>query len=96
MYITRQPENVPGVYFAERSSDIFTPFLEMSKASGGFAESSANPDYLFKKAVSASENYYLLYYAPKNYTADGKFKNIKVRVKSKGYKVVHRLGYFSN
>lgn len=96
MYITRQPENVPGVYFAERSSDIFTPFLEMSKASGGFAESSANPDYLFKQAVSASENYYLLYYAPKNYTGDGKFKNIKVRVKGKGYKVVHRLGYFSN
>jgi hypothetical protein len=96
MYITRQPKVVPGVYFAERSSDIFTPFLEMSKASGGFAESSANPDYLFKNALAASENYYLVYYAPKNYRGDGKFKNIKVRVKGKGYKVVHRLGYFSN
>ena len=96
LYITRQPEYIPGVYFAERSSDIFTPFLEMSKASGGFAESSANPDYLFKKAVAASENYYLLYYAPKNYTGDGKFKTIKVRVKGKGHKVIHRLGYFSN
>jgi hypothetical protein len=96
MYITRQAENIPGVYFAERSSDIFAPFLELSKASGGFAESSANPDYLFKKAIAASENYYLLYYAPKNYAGDGEFKNIKVRVKGKGYKVVHRLGYFSN
>lgn len=96
LYITRQPEYIPGVYFAERSSDIFTPFLEMSKASGGFAESSSNPDYLFKRAVAASENYYLLYYAPKNYRFDGKFKNIKVRVKGDGYKVVHRLGYFSN
>lgn len=96
MFISRIAETIPGVYFAERSSDIFSPFLEMAKASGGFADSSANPDYLFKKAVAASENYYLLYYAPTNYAGDGEFKNIKVRVKEKGHKVIHRLGYYSN
>jgi hypothetical protein len=96
LFLTKPAKYVPGVYFAERSSDVFTPFFELAKASGGSTESSANPDYLFKKAVSASENYYLLYYTPKNYTGDGKFKNIKVKVKGKGYKVVHRLGYFSN
>ena len=96
LFITKPAPNIPGVYFQERSSDTFTPFAEMAKASGGFMASSANPDFLFKKAVEASENYYLLYYAPKDYAGDGKFKTIKVRIKGEGYKTVHRLGYFSN
>jgi hypothetical protein len=96
LFITKPTDHMAGVSFVERSNDVFTPLFEMAKASGGFAESSANPDYLFKKAVEASENYYLLYYTPKNYSGDGKFKTIKVRVKGKGFKVVHRLGYFSN
>jgi len=41
--------------------------------------------------VQASENYYLLYYKPQNFTADGKFKKIKVSVKGQKYKVIHRL-----
>jgi len=96
LFVTRPREHIPGVYFGERSSDVFAPFMEMAKASGGFMESSANPNYLFKKALDASENYYLLYYAPKDYAGDGKFKQIKVRVKNKGYKVIHRLGYFAD
>jgi hypothetical protein len=68
----------------------------MAKASGGFVESSFRPDLLFEKAVEASESYYLLYYAPKEYAGDGSFMEIKVKVKGKGYKVVHRLGYFAN
>lgn len=96
LFLTKPAPNIPGVYFQERSSDTFTPFFEMAKASGGVAESSANAEFLFKKAVEVSENYYLLYYSPKSYFGDGKFKNIKVRVKGKGYKVMHRLGYFSN
>jgi hypothetical protein len=96
LFLSRPSRHVPGVYFAEDTSDIFTPFFEMAKASGGFAESSSDLDYLFQRAVEASENYYLLYYAPKEYRGDGKFKTIKVRVKGKGYRVVHRLGYFSN
>ena len=80
----------------EQSEDIFGPFREMSRATGGFADSSANPDYLFQQAVEASDNYYLLYYSPQKYTSDGKFKNITVRVKNKNYRVTHRLGYFAN
>ena len=68
----------------------------MAKASGGFAESSSNPDYLFKKAVDASENYYLLYYTPKSYKSDGKFRNIKVKIKGKNYRVLHRAGYLAD
>jgi len=96
LFITKPAPNIPGVYFQERSSDTFTPFAEMAKASGGFMSSSANPNFLFKQAVEASENYYLLYYAPKDYTGDGKFKTIKVRIKGEGFKTIHRLGYFSN
>lgn len=96
LFLTKPAPNIQGVYFQERSSDTFTPFFEMAKASGGFAESSANAEFLFQKAVEVSENYYLLYYSPKDYQGDGKFKTIKVSVKGKGYKVSHRLGYFSN
>ncbi len=96
LFITKPAPNIPGVYFQERSSDTFTPFAEMAKASGGFMASSANPNFLFREAVEASENYYLLYYAPREYSGDGSFKTIKVRIKGEGYKSIHRLGYFSN
>jgi hypothetical protein len=49
-----------------------------------------------KSASKASENYYLLYYTPKNYRSDGKFKKIKVRVKGGGYRVNHRAGYLAD
>jgi len=38
----------------EHSEDIFQPFLEMAKATGGLAESSANPSSMMKKAGEAS------------------------------------------
>jgi len=80
----------------EASGDVFSAFREMARATGGTTDSSANPDYLFKKAVETSENYYLVYYSPKNYTSDGEFKEIKVKIKGKNYRVTHRAGYFSN
>jgi hypothetical protein len=93
LFITKTPDHIPGVTFAEQSNDIFAPFLEMAKATGGHAESSANPNSLFQNAVKAAENYYLLYYTPKNYRADGEFKKIKVKIKGKSYRVLHRAGY---
>jgi hypothetical protein len=59
-------------------------------------ESSSNAAASFEKAVIASENYYLLYYNPKSYKADGKFKKITVKVKGKKYKVTHRAGYLAD
>jgi len=59
-------------------------------------ESSADPIYLFNRAVETSENYCLLYYSPSNYLEDGRFNKIIVRVKGKKYRVVHRSGYFAN
>lgn len=96
LFITKPPTNTYGVHFEEHSEDIFSAFNEMANATGGFTESSFNPDFLMRKAVDASENYYLLYYSPKEYNADGKFREIKVHVKRGGHLVSHRAGYFAN
>jgi hypothetical protein len=96
LYITRPPESEFGVHMEDHSEDIFSAFREMAIATGGFVDSSAMADYLFKRAVEASENYYLLYYSPASYSSDGKFKEIKVRVKKQNYRIFHRAGYFAN
>ena len=108
LYITNRPAYVNSwmdmnpaeegrdkVNWQDRTADFFNTFKQISAASGGIIESSANIYSSLKKAVDASENYYLLYYAPKNYKADGTFKKIKVEVKGKKYKVMHRAGYFA-
>ncbi len=77
------------------SSSFYGAFREMSLATGGTTESSANALAAFKKTVTASENYYLLYYVPSDYKADGKFKEIKVSVKGKHYQVTNRAGYIA-
>lgn len=96
LYLTKPRENIYGIYMEDHSEDIFSAFREMAVATGGFIDSSARADYLFKAAVEASENYYLLYYSPDNYAADGQFRNIKVKVKNKDYRIFHRAGYFAN
>ena len=78
------------------SSNMFGILNGIAKATGGLTESSANVASMFKKASDATENYYLLYYTPKNYTQDGKFKTIEVKVKDKNYRITHRQGYFAN
>ncbi len=95
LYISRPPQHIFGIRMEEHSEDIFSVFLEMAKATGGYSASSANSAFLFQQALGASENYYLLYYTPRDYRSDGKFKEIKVKVKDKEYRVEHRLGYFS-
>ena len=96
MFLTKIPDPVPGLQFEDRSEDIYNPFLEMAKATGGLAQSSANPEYLFARSSDAIENYYLLYYTPKDYKPDGSFKTIVVKVKSGDYRVSHRSGYYAN
>lgn len=96
LFFSKPAENRPYIQMIERSEDIFNAFYEMAKATGGLATSSANPEFLIKKATDASENYYLIYYTPKNYKADGKFRNIKVIVKGKNYRIAHRTGYIAS
>jgi hypothetical protein len=95
LYLTRPAPRTERVVMRGISDSTFSAFREMSKATGGFVETSGRPDYLFQEALSASENYYLLYYTPSGYKSDGKFRNISVRVPSKDVRVIHRLGYFA-
>ncbi len=75
---------------------LFSTFKDLSKITGGLTQTTANVADSFKKAVDASENYYLLYYTPKDYKADGKFKRIKVKIKGQKYRIIHRSGYIAN
>ena len=84
------------VELMDQSSGIFAAFLEVARATGGIADSSANPLASFRKAVTASENYYLLYYSPSDRRADGRFRRINVRVKGRGLRITHRDGYYAN
>jgi hypothetical protein len=95
LFITPPAEVMEGVRLQEQSNDVYAAFKEIARASGGFIEDSANPAFLMKNAVAAAENYYLLYYSPRTFLRDGKFKEIRVRVKNSDYRAVYRQGYFA-
>ncbi len=96
LHITRPVERPEGIRMEERSEDIFAPFLEMARVTGGYAASTANVAEAMRTAVEASENYYLLYYTPAAYRPDGRFHDIAVRVRAQGATVSHRLGYIAD
>jgi len=84
------------VTMTEQSEDIFSAFREVALATGGITDSTSNIESALRKATEASENYYLLYYQPKDYKPDKKFKNITIKVKGNHYRITHRVGYFAN
>ncbi len=92
--VDRQTANETAV-MAPRTGDIYNAFRDIAAATGGTADSSWNPAELLKKAAAASEQYYLLYYRPRGYSDDGKFHEIKVKVKNRNYRISHRAGYFA-
>jgi VWFA-related protein len=105
LYITEAPLTDEGKEQTEYSSaqgwvdtraDIFSGFSEMADATGGMTISSRSPEFSFKQAMEASENYYLIYYKPKDYKTDGKFRKIKVKIKGKNYRILHRAGYIAD
>jgi len=83
------------VEMAEHSEDMYSAFSEIAAATGGTSYASWNAGDMLKKAAAASEQYYLLYYRPQDYKADGKFHAITVKVRPGGYRVSHRAGYFA-
>ncbi len=87
---------IPAFDRMDTTSGMFITFKDISEATGGMAHVTINTAATFKRAVEASENYYLLYYSPSNYKADGKFKNIKVKVKNLKCQVIHRAGYIAD
>jgi VWFA-related protein len=106
LYITKRPAyaardlfqggSVLASQLQDLSSDVYASFRQMAAATGGLSESTTNPSFALKQAAEASGNYYLLYYRPLDYKADGRFQAIEVRVKGEGLKVTHRLGYVAD
>lgn len=96
LFLTRPAPRVRGVAMEEQSEDIYGPFREMSRATGGYIASTANIGAAMKSAVAASENYYLLYYTPKDYKADGGYRKLTVKVKGSAYRLSHRQGYIAD
>ena len=76
--------------------DVYKAFLKIAKDTGGIIESSAHVSSAFQKAAFASENDYLLYYSPKEYKTDGKFRKIKVSIKGKNYRIFYRAGHIAD
>jgi VWFA-related protein len=95
IFMNKKPQYVTGVHMREQSEDVFDTFKKVAEATGGLVDSSQNPAAGFRNAVAASEDCYILYYSPKDYKKDGKFKNIEVRVKNKDYKLTYRTGYLA-
>lgn len=75
---------------------MFETFNDLSAITGGLSQTTGNAAASFQKATDASENYYLVYYTPKDYKSDGKFKKIRVRVKDQNYRIIHRAGYIAD
>ncbi len=102
LYITEAPLTEDGreqseiLGWVDTRADIFSGFSEMADATGGVTISSRSPEFSFKQAMEASENYYLIYYKPKDYKTDGKFRKIKVKIKGKNYRILHRAGYIAD
>ncbi len=96
LFVDRQERDSGGITMREQSEDFFAAFRATAMATGGIVDSSTNPSAAFQNALKAGENYYLLYYSPSNYTGDGSYKKIQVKVKNPEYKVTFRQGYISN
>ena len=95
LFMNKEPQYIAGVRWTEQSEDVFEALTSAARATGGTVDSSHEPDVAFKNAMAASESYYILYYSPQNYTSDGTFKNIEVKLKNKDYKITYRSGYFA-
>jgi hypothetical protein len=104
LYITKKtigntnsslPYNLRSDWYDMRPG-TFEGMMALAEGTGGLAESSYDGGVAFKKALTASENYYLLYYSPENYQPDGNFREIEVKVKEKGFHILHRAGYFAD
>lgn len=95
---TLDMEQMGGLHMSlsDVSMDVFSAFHEIAKTTGGETYVSANASLAFKRASAASENYYLLYYTPKDYKADNKFHKIEVKVKTGRFRITHRAGYIAD
>lgn len=96
IFMHKEEQNEPGITMREKSEDIFDAFSKVAEATGGVVDTSQFPLEGVKKSVDNADSYYLLYFSPEYYRADGKFHRIHVKVKyASRCRVIHRVGYFS-
>ena len=95
IFMEKKAQRVFGATMKEESEDIFPGFVEIARATGGTADNSRDPVSAFKHAADSSSDYYLLSYSPENYSPDGGFRTIEVRLKRGGYQVSSLLGYYA-
>lgn len=105
LYITKEnrasydlsdPRAIRSTEIFDQSAPIFGAFKKMAQVTGGISESSQNISWSLNQAAQASGNYYLLYYKPQDYVADGSFKKIEVKIKGRRYRITHRTGYIAD
>lgn len=96
LFVNRDARGSMGITMREQSEDFFKAFKETAEATGGTVDSSQNPSLGFRNALDASQNYYLLYYSPQDYKADGSYKEIEVKIPGKNYSIKYRHGYYAN
>jgi len=96
LFVDRQERDSGGITMREQSEDFFSAFRATAMATGGIVDTSTNPSDAFQNALHKEENYYLLYYSPANYTSDGSYKRIQVKVKNQDYNVTYRQGYIAD
>ncbi len=95
LFFSRPQKKIPGLNMIGESGKMFESLKEIAATTGGLVDSSDKPGLLFQNKVEVLDNYYLLYYSPKDYKADGNFRDIVVKVKNKDYSVSYRKGYFT-
>jgi VWFA-related protein len=93
--------NEPLTKELEKNEDVLrqdphTGLGELSQGTGGtLFENTNNLRTGFDRLDSDLRNYYLIGYSPANFTYDGKFRSIDVKVKRPGVTVSARKGYFA-
>lgn len=96
IYMDYKPPRLSGVEMKELAGNVKDVFSDIAYATGGISDDSPNPTAAFQKTSDVTSNSYILYYSPKNYTADGKYRKIEIKLKNKKYKILHRQGYFAD
>ena len=77
-------------------SDPRNGLNQLAGQTGGFLISDTNDlSGSMKRIDEDLHSYYLLTYAPKDQTIDGRFRKIEVRLKRSGFSVQNRKGYFA-
>ena len=95
LFMNRQPERVSGITMREQSEDVYKMLSSAAEATGGDTDTSQNPSASLAAALRATEQSYLLLYAPSTAAPPGTFISLKVRVKGRDYRVTCRSGYLS-